>query len=75
MANPNKLKTVLLLILLISPAFTQREYYKTLGVKQTTSQADIKKAYRKLSTKFHPDRNKDDKNANDKFAKINVGSY
>ena len=50
-----------------------REYYDILGVSPSTSQADIKKAYRKLSQKMHPDINKDDPNANDKFAKIANG--
>lgn len=46
------------------------DYYKTLGVEKKSSADEIKKAYRKLALKFHPDRNKGDKAAEDKFKKI-----
>lgn len=46
------------------------DYYKTLGVSRDASQDDIKRAYRKLANKFHPDRNKQE-GASSKFAKIN----
>ena len=44
--------------------------YKTLGVSEDASKSDIKKAYRKLSRKYHPDLNPDDKQAEKKFKEI-----
>lgn len=48
-----------------------RDYYQTLGVSKTASQAEIKKAYRRLARKYHPDVNPDDPNAEEKFKDIN----
>jgi curved DNA-binding protein len=45
-------------------------YYKTLGVEKGASSDDIKKAYRKLALQYHPDRNKGDKQAEEKFKEI-----
>ncbi len=48
-----------------------RDYYKTLGVARGASQDEIKKAFRGLARKYHPDMNKGDKRAEEKFKEIN----
>ncbi len=45
----------------------KRDYYEVLGASRDASEADLKKAYRRLAMKFHPDRNPDDANAEAKF--------
>src|SRR4051794_20720800 len=49
---------------------TNKDYYATLGVKKTASPEDIRKAFRKLARKYHPDVNPNDKKSEEKFKEI-----
>jgi len=52
------------------PTTTKKDYYETLGVKKSASADDIRKAFRKLARKYHPDVNPGDKSAEEKFKAI-----
>ncbi|KAI9738769.1 MAG: DnaJ- protein scj1 [Cirrosporium novae-zelandiae] len=62
--------TTILLFLLIALVLCAEDYYKVLGIDKSASEKDIKKAYRTLSKKWHPDKNPGDATAHDKFVSI-----
>ena len=48
----------------------KRDYYEVLGIGKQADEKEIKKAYRKLAKKYHPDMNPDDKAAEQKFKEV-----
>src|SRR6516164_7013709 len=50
--------------------YLEKDYYKTLGVQKTAKAAEIKKAYRDLARKYHPDANKGNADAEERFKEI-----
>lgn len=54
---------------------SRKSYYDILQVTKSASDDQIKRAYRKLALKYHPDKNQGNEEANKKFAEINNGSY
>ncbi len=65
-----KKSLLLLLILLLEIILTEKDLYKILGIKRSANQDEIKKKYRELTRKHHPDRNQGDPDAARKFAEI-----
>jgi len=53
-----------------SKDYLEKDYYKTLGVAKTAKPAEVKAAYRKLARQYHPDANKGDAQAEEKFKEI-----
>ena len=53
-----------------SENWLEKDFYKVLGVSKDASEADIKKAYRKLARKYHPDQNPGDETAEKKFKEV-----
>ena len=51
----------------------KRDYYEVLGVTREASQAEIKKAFRALAMKLHPDKNPGDKEAESRFKEVAAG--
>ena len=69
-------KAILLLLLGLSQSVMGgRDFYSILGVKRSANNAEIKKAYRKLSLQHHPDKNPDDADAKRKFQDISAGKH
>ena len=63
--------SLLVFSLVLDLYFCEKDLYKVLGVKRNAKLIEIKKAYRSLTVKFHPDKNKGDPNASNKFSEIN----
>lgn len=61
---------MIVLLWVMSVVLCEKDLYKVLGVKRSASQNEIKRAYRKLTVKYHPDKNPGNKEAAAKFAEI-----
>ncbi|CRK99785.1 CLUMA_CG013093, isoform A [Clunio marinus] len=66
------LNCLLVLIFTSEFSYANRDFYKILNVKKNANTNEIKKAYRKLAKELHPDKNKDDPNASEKFADLSA---
>ncbi|WP_035017102.1 DnaJ domain-containing protein, partial [Enterovibrio norvegicus] len=51
---------------------SKRDFYEVLGVSRDASERDIKKAYKRLAMKYHPDKNPGDESATDKFKEVKL---
>lgn len=76
--NGRRSFTILLLLvvlsLLVAVALAGKDYYKILGVDRSASKKEIKKKYKDLSKKYHPDKNPGDKDAENKFIELAEGA-
>jgi DnaJ-class molecular chaperone len=67
------LMMLMLLLLLVLAVTAGRDFYSILGVQKSASEREIKRAYRKLSLQYHPDKNPGDEQAQQKFMEIGNG--
>jgi DnaJ-related protein SCJ1 len=67
--------TLLIWATLLALVLCDVDYYKVLGVDRDASEKDIKRQYRKLSKQFHPDKNRGDQTAHDKFVEVSEGRH
>lgn len=74
-ANQSAVSNIFLLLLFaLSSVIVEgnRDFYKILNVKKSANTNEVKKAYRKLAKELHPDKNKDDPNASEKFSDLSA---
>lgn len=72
MKFPSSLLVSFLLVISQSDCQAEDDYYDILGIKQTATLHEIKKAYRKKALEEHPDTNRGDPDANERFQKVNT---
>jgi curved DNA-binding protein CbpA len=65
---------IVIAIFLLLIAAADRNYYSILGVPRNANDKQIKQAYRKLTLELHPDKNKGDPKAAEKFKEVNTGN-